>query len=102
MKKLITLLLSAIIIICMISGCTAQPENNSNESKAQQSSDNVVSVPEATIDVTKDKLYIRFISKNEEGKSGSEIILAIDQVNEDTYVIYHADAPLKAAEIVYK
>lgn len=99
MKKLTALLIAALMLVCVLTGCADQPKNNEEQSKVQESENNTENTPETPSFGSSDKLYVHFIYS---GEDPSELTIAVDQVTEETYLLYVADEPLKLYENVYE
>lgn len=131
MKKTIAILLTMLMLVSMLAGCgekapdnadnsklpTANNEIQNNEQtedqkqnetqqntqpKAEAAVGDVLDAPEVSFDENTEDLYIYFTYPGDEKDEVLSMELAIDQVNEDTYVIYMSDGLLKLHEVIYE
>ncbi len=122
MKKIIALFLVVLMISCLLIGCgeksqdggdnqtatstktDGQPQWVPNQNNTQQNKPaavgDILDAPEVIY--TSEKLYVYYTYPAETGDQTLSMELAIDQVTEDTYVIYASDGLLKLNEIIYE
>lgn len=107
MKRIIVLLLAALMLTGILAGCGAQVQHTdgnilSLSQPKEVPAGTLLDAPEVAVDTDIDKLYIRFLTPGEEEDSVQEMEIAVDQVTEDTYVLYVTNGMLKLDEAIYE
>ncbi len=102
MKKTFILILATFMLICMQTGCEKDSTDTQPPTQPQASVGDILDAPEVRFDTSVEDLYIYFTYP---GESESEVLsmeIAIDQLTDDSYVVYVTDGLLKINEVVYE
>lgn len=120
MKKIVALFLVVCMLSAILAGCSAetsapQPETNAQlsvtpdetQAKTEQNhtevtAGTILNAPEVTFDENAEQLYIYYTYPGDKEEEVLSMEIAIDQVNEDMYVIYMSDGLLKLHEVIYE
>lgn len=131
MKKIIALTLAVLMLAAMMTGCAnnTTTDSGSNDTKAptqaetqstqaptqaatqattqpqqntQAAVGDILDAPEVTFDTSIEDLYIYYTYPGESEEEVLSMEIAIDQITDDSYIIYMSDGLMKLNEIVYE
>ena len=132
MKKIIALILATFMLVGMLAGCgqdieksTDKETKGTNEVKDENKNENdyengnkneaqdnqqqisaavgdILDAPEVSFDTSIEDLYIYFTYPGETENEVLSMEIALDQITEDSYVLYVTNGLLKLDEIVYE
>ena len=124
MKKVVALLLAICMLSAILTGCGAENNNSTQSDKTQIEQQEVASneeskneegqankevavgtilnTPEVQFDTNAEELYIYFTYPGDTADETASMEITIDQVTEDTYLIYTTDGLLKNHELIYE
>ncbi|MBE6797434.1 MAG: hypothetical protein E7531_03755 [Ruminococcaceae bacterium] len=109
MKKVVVLFLTVCILVGALTGCGGKDGTTSQTDKTQaEQVDREVAVgtildaPEVQFDTNTEELYVYFTYPGDKANETASMEIAVDQVTDDTYLIYTTDGLLKNHELIYE
>lgn len=110
MKKVVVLLLAICMMSTILTGCggennaTVQTDKTQSEQQADQevAVGTVLSAPEVQFDTNTKELYVYFTCPGDEVGETASMEIAVDQVTEDTYLLYTTDGLIKTHQLIYE
>lgn len=124
MKKVVALLLAICMLVTILTGCNAEnnttAETDKTQSEQQEPTSNeesknnvgevnkevatgtILNTPEVQFDTNTEELYVFFTYPGDKADETASMEIAVDQVTDDTYLIYTTDGLLKNHELIYE
>lgn len=124
MKKVVALLLVICMLVTILTGCNAEnnttaetdktqseqqeltsneeSKNNVGEVNKEVATGTVLDTPEVQFDTNTEELYVFFTYPGDKADETASMEIAVDQVTDDTYLIYTTDGLLKNHELIYE
>ena len=124
MKKVVALLLAICMLVTILTGCNSEnntpAETDKTQSEQQEPTSNeesknnvgevnkevatgtILNTPEVQFDTNTEELYVFFTYPGDKANETASMEIAVDQVTDDTYLIYTTDGLLKNHELIYE